>query len=154
MRVAGSVLIWLLCCLYSLQRKLHFLTAARPDITEARYALGIMCRDGKGVHRDQAKAAGLFLSPAELGKPTAQANLGEMYASGRGVPLDYVEAYTNGSASPRDRANCGAPRLVRVLQHYDQTTLQKAEGRSSEWQQQHPTLTAKARNPASIPQPD
>lgn len=102
-----------------------------------------MYRDGKGVHRGPAKAAGLFLSAAELGNPTA--NLGEMYASGRGMPLDYVEAYTNGSASPRHRANCAAPKSVAAIMTKQQ--LQEAEGRSSEWQQQHPTLTAKARNP-------
>ncbi len=43
--------------------------------------------------RDYARASEFFLPLAHQGNAAAQESLGAMYASGRGVPQDYVRAY-------------------------------------------------------------
>ena len=47
-----------------------------------------MCRDGQGVAKDERQAVRLFLKAAEQGNVDAQFNVGAMYFSGRGVPID------------------------------------------------------------------
>jgi len=59
----------------------------------AKYKLGIMYRDGKGVARDPPAAARWLLASAKGGNPLAQIAIGEMYDSGTGVVRDPAAAY-------------------------------------------------------------
>jgi len=54
---------------------------------------GVRFRDGNGMDPDPARALELFRKAAERGYYAAQFNLGCMYANGRGVERDPVEAY-------------------------------------------------------------
>ncbi|MDH3510674.1 MAG: sel1 repeat family protein [Gammaproteobacteria bacterium] len=47
---------------------------------------------GRGLDRDDVKAAELYRQAAELGLASAQKSLGNMYAEGRGVPKDDEQA--------------------------------------------------------------
>jgi TPR repeat protein len=47
----------------------------------------------RGVPLDDAEAMQWYRKAAEQGDKMAQANLGEMYAKGHGVPQDYVLAH-------------------------------------------------------------
>ena len=46
-----------------------------------------------GLFGNEAKAVSWYRKAADQGNATAQSNLGGMYASGQGVPKDYVLAY-------------------------------------------------------------
>lgn len=54
----------------------------------AQYQLGLLYRDGLGVQRDFAQAAGWFGSAARSGHPRAQYRLGLAYLNGHGVDGD------------------------------------------------------------------
>ena len=45
------------------------------------------------ARQDYTRSAAIFLRKAELGNAEAQTYLGYMYANGRGVPRDYIQAY-------------------------------------------------------------
>ena len=66
---------------------------------------------GKGVPQDDAEAVRWFRLAAEQGHAYAQYNLGRMYATGEGVPEDFVAARRlvpqGGRAGP-----CRSHRLV------------------------------------------
>jgi hypothetical protein len=51
-----------------------------------------MLFNGVGVAKDEAEAAKLFLKAAAKNNPIAQNRLAHLYATGRGVPLDPVQA--------------------------------------------------------------
>jgi TPR repeat protein len=59
----------------------------------ALYYLAVMSRDGLGVPQDHAKAAQLFRGAADRGSPNAQAELGNLYVTGKGLLQDYVEGH-------------------------------------------------------------
>ncbi len=50
----------------------------------ALYNLGRMFEDGRGIAKDEAKAAWLYRLAVRLGHSTAQYNLGFMFENGRG----------------------------------------------------------------------
>jgi TPR repeat protein len=52
-----------------------------------------MYDNGQGVPQDDAEAVRWYRKAAGQGDPSAQYNLGLMYAAGQGVPQDYVEAH-------------------------------------------------------------
>ena len=66
--------------------------SAEAGDASAQYALGLRCREGKGVAKDIAQALTWFRKAAEQGNAGAQFNLGAMYAVGEGVPKDAVQA--------------------------------------------------------------
>ena len=70
----------------------EFLPLARQGDAKARYNLGWMYYNGKGVPRDYAEAIKWYRLVAEQGLAEAQNNLGVMYDNGLGVPQDYAEA--------------------------------------------------------------
>jgi tetratricopeptide (TPR) repeat protein len=59
----------------------------------AEFYVGEMYRFGRGVKKDEAKAAAWYKKSAVQGSSDAQYALGMMYAFGIGVDADYVEAY-------------------------------------------------------------
>ncbi len=60
---------------------------------DARFYLGEMHLQGKGVTRDFKKAADWLGKAAKAGHPRAQGLLGGLYAVGLGVPQDFGMAY-------------------------------------------------------------
>ena len=62
--------------------------AARRGYASALYNLGVMVTEGRGVSRDEIKAADYFHKAAIQGHAKAQYNLGILYQTGRGVPKD------------------------------------------------------------------
>ncbi len=59
----------------------------------ATFLIGYMYEKGRGVDKDDTKAADYYGRAAKLGNPYAQNNLGVLYKYGRGVPKDLVQAY-------------------------------------------------------------
>ncbi len=59
----------------------------------ARYNLGVMYTNGKGVPQDYAEAVRWYRMAAEQGIADAQYNLGFMYDKGEGVTQDYAQAH-------------------------------------------------------------
>ncbi len=66
--------------------------AAEHGDAEAQFNLGDMYRFGRGISRDQAKAAHWYRLAAEQGHVKGQFNLGFRYNHGLGVRQDHVEA--------------------------------------------------------------
>jgi len=71
-------------------KKIH--VAAEQGDAKAQTDLGVLYRDGRGVPKDESKAADWFGKAAEQGDAKAQYELGFLYKIGEGVPLDYVKA--------------------------------------------------------------
>ncbi|HSM19028.1 MAG TPA: hypothetical protein VK844_01490, partial [Hyphomicrobiales bacterium] len=53
---------------------------------------GIMVFKGRGVQKDEKRGAAFLRRAAEHGNPVAQNRIAHLYANGRGVPIDPVEA--------------------------------------------------------------
>jgi TPR repeat protein len=66
--------------------------AADLDLLAAQIEYAIMLFNGDGVEKDETAAARLFLKAARSGNPLAANRLARLYASGRGVNKDMVEA--------------------------------------------------------------
>jgi len=62
-------------------------------VAEAQNEVGYELFTTNSSTRDYRKAARWFSKAAVQGYAIAQANLGALYAEGRGVPLDYSEAF-------------------------------------------------------------
>jgi TPR repeat protein len=67
--------------------------AAEQDHPRALEFLAVMHRDGIAVSKDPEKALELFRRSAQVGNPSAQAVLAEMYFKGEGGEKDFVQAY-------------------------------------------------------------
>ena len=67
--------------------------AAERGLDTAKFSLGLMYQQGKGVPQSYAEAIRWYLAGAEQGYADAQANLGVIYGNGLGIPQDYVLAH-------------------------------------------------------------
>jgi TPR repeat protein len=86
--------------------------AAEQGDANAQFKLGVAYQYGRGVPRDDAKAAEWYRQAAEQGVAEAQFNLGVAYQYGRGVPQDDAEAanwYRQAAeqGNPEAQANLG-----------------------------------------------
>ena len=72
--------------------EVRLMSAALSGGAEAQFVLGEQYADGRGVTRDEAKAARWWRLAAENGMALAQVRLGRLYLKGGGVPEDYAEA--------------------------------------------------------------
>lgn len=70
----------------------QLLKAAESGDANAQFEIGGAYEDGKGVARDDRRAAEWFRKSAEQGNGQAQYSLGMMYAEGRGVERNRDEA--------------------------------------------------------------
>jgi hypothetical protein len=66
--------------------------AAGQNNTQAMFDLGVMYLNGDGVETDLQRARELFTTVAQRKSPGAQIMLAQMYATGKGVQQDYVQA--------------------------------------------------------------
>ena len=112
------------------QEHATFLKEIRPlaelGYAPAQYLLGIALSDGRGVTKDQAKAAYWFSLAAEQGDAHAQNALGLSYLLGSGVPQDIAEAVRwcaraaeNGNTSAQTTLALRYEKGRGVLQDYD-----------------------------------
>ena len=67
--------------------------AAEQGDVHAQITLAEMYFEGRGVSKDEKKAAELYEKAAEQGDLDAQVNLGWMYQKGKGEPQDYKKAF-------------------------------------------------------------
>ena len=91
--------------------------------------------------QDDAEAVTWFRQAAEQGRANGQANLGIMYAAGRGVPQDNVEAHmwlnlAASRSSGADREQSVATR-DRVAERMTPADLSEAQRRAREWHAAH-----------------
>jgi hypothetical protein len=77
---------------YVIAAQIYQILAKQGNVA-ARYNLGSMYTEGKGVAQDDVEAVKWFRLAAAQGDPLTQCTLGVMYGYGRGVPRDYVRAY-------------------------------------------------------------
>ena len=70
----------------------HLEPAAKAGDAEALYVLGQMYGSGRGVKKDEKKAAEFFMKAADLGNPGAQQSLGSALMLGEGIEQDMVAA--------------------------------------------------------------
>ncbi|TYT73784.1 SEL1-like repeat protein [Desulfobotulus mexicanus] len=70
----------------------RYRSGAEQGEADARYRLGELYKEGRGVAQDDAEAVKWFGLAAEQGHAGAQNALGVMYDHGRGVEKDYEEA--------------------------------------------------------------
>ena len=77
------------------------------------------------------------MAAAEQGNAAAQANLGDIYQNGRGVPLDHIEAckWFNLASTQGYRTAADARKSLSAIMTRRQ--LDEAEARAAEWQRQH-----------------
>ena len=66
--------------------------AAATDLVAAQIEYGIMLFNGDGTAKDEAAAAKLFQKAARIGNPIAANRLARLYATGRGLERNMVEA--------------------------------------------------------------
>jgi TPR repeat protein len=66
---------------------------ASPDHFHAKFLLGYLYEQGRGLPRDYAKAADNYQAAALRGYDLAQNNLGSLYLYGLGVPRDLHKAF-------------------------------------------------------------
>jgi TPR repeat protein len=66
--------------------------AARSGHTDAEVEYAIALFNGTGVAKNESAAAGYFLKAAQKSNPAGQSRLALMYATGRGIKADPVEA--------------------------------------------------------------
>ena len=64
----------------------------RAEMADARYAIGLLYWNGKGVERNFRESAKWLHDAAEIGHADAQLKLGYMYINGKGIPQDYGKA--------------------------------------------------------------
>jgi len=64
----------------------------RYEDLSAMRNLGMMLRKGQGAQKDPGKAEEIYLRAAEVGMPTAQADLADMYLKGELGPPDLARA--------------------------------------------------------------
>ena len=73
---------------------------------------------------------------AELGQPTAQYKLGLFYSTGKGVPLDYVEAHKWLNLAARSVAEAKALR-AELAHDMSPREIAEAQRQAREWLQTH-----------------
>jgi TPR repeat protein len=103
----------------------------------AENALGVRYATGQGVKLSEAEAVRWFTKAAEQGYVPAQAKLGSLFYSGRGVPQDLTRAYfwmVVARASGDEASNTLAPSVRARLTRLQATSI---ESNALRWSQQH-----------------
>lgn len=77
-----------------------------------------------------------FQRAAEKGQPTAQYELGLRYSTGKGVPLDYIEAHKWLNLAARSVAEAKALR-AELAHDMSPREIAEAQRQAREWMQTH-----------------
>ena len=90
-----------------------------------------MLFNGEGVRKDEAAAARMFTRAAERGNAVAQNRLARLYAAGRGVPKNLVEAaHWNELARRQGLSDAWLDTAVKDLGPDDRKRVDEAVARS------------------------
>ena len=115
----------------------EFRLAAKQGSSSAKFALGLMYEDGKGVVQDYEEAVNWYRKAAEQGHADAQFNLGTMYELGQGVIQENVRAYkwyniasANGNKSSTRNRDVIAKKMTAA-------DITKAQKLAREWMKKH-----------------
>jgi serine/threonine-protein kinase len=88
--------------------------AADGGDRDAQFAVAFLYDSGKGVDRDEEKAAAWYQKAAEQGHPLAQLNLGDMYAYGGGGLQQSLEQAFNWYRKAAEQGNADAQNNVGI----------------------------------------
>jgi hypothetical protein len=91
-----------------------------------------MYYSGTGVTLDYSEAAKWVRRAAEQGYARAQIDLGYLYEQGRGVPLDYVNAYTYYKLAVMGGDKRGRQRMTRLSRRMTQAQIIEASNRAEQ----------------------
>ena len=109
---------------------------------------------GEGCKQEYSEALDWFTAAAEQGNPAAQVNLGEMYQTAKGVPLNYVEAYAWFSLAAAQGYHLAADAKKNIVTIMTGKQLAAAELQASEWQRHHRPELQQASQQSHPPEPN
>lgn len=119
----------------------HLKPAAEAGEADAMYVLGQMYASGRGVDKDEKRAAGYFKKAAELGNASAQQSLGSALMLGEGIEQNMVEALKWFIISAR-AGNKGAVAYTQKVGRFLSREMQReARMMAFEWQKAHAKKT-------------
>ena len=111
--------------------------SARGGNVDAKFRLGMMYLDGRGVPPSVRQGAAWLLEAAEGGHPKSQYAIGSLYASGRGVTQNYVQAHKWITVSIRDDDEHAREVLKTLERMMTPAELAAAARQADEWRQAH-----------------
>lgn len=79
-----------------------------------------------------------FRSAAQQGHAEAQLNLGVMYAEGKGVPQNYIEAHKWFNISAANQSVMGRKKRSQIEKRMTPEQISKAQKLAREWMENHP----------------
>ncbi len=105
---------------------------------EAQFSLGKNYEGGRsGLKKDYAEAANWYRKSAEQGNVYAQASLGILYHSGKGLPHDDVKSemwlIVSSDRAPKDDRDTIVEMKESVAKHLTRDQLAEAKKLASEW---------------------
>lgn len=105
-------------------------------VAQRAYNAHLKSQNG-GLPQDYVQARKLFFKAAEQGHAAAQYNLGKLYAEGRGIPQDDIEAYAwaNIAAAQGDSTAIGLRNRLR--KKLDSDSLSKAQALSKKYYEKY-----------------
>lgn len=119
----------------------HLEPAAKAGEADAMYVLGQMYASGRGVKKDEKRAADYFKKAAELGNAGAQQSLGSALMLGEGIEQNMVEALKWFIISAR-AGNKGSADYTRKVGRFLSREMQlEARAMALEWQKAHAART-------------
>ena len=122
----------------------HLEPAAKAGEADAIYILGQMYASGRGVKKDDKRAADYFKEAAELGNANAQQSLGSALMLGEGIKQDMVEALKWFIISAR-AGNKGSAAYTRKVGRVLTREMQlEARAMALEWQKAQDAKSPKA----------
>lgn len=115
----------------------HLDPAAKAGDADAIYVLGQMYASGRGVKKDEKRAAEYFNDAAERGNADAQQSLGAALMLGEGIKQDMVEALKWFIISARAGNKGSAAYTQKVGRFLTRDMQREARTMALEWQKAH-----------------
>ena len=106
--------------------------AAEQGDARAQHNLDVIAA-GRGVTQDDKEAVKRYREAAEQGDAKAQFNLGVMYANGRGVTQDYIQAHKWLNLSDSQGSEDAAKGRDLVAGKMSSEQIAEAQRLASEW---------------------
>lgn len=122
----------------------HLEPAAKAGEADAIYILGQMYASGRGVKKDDKRAADYFKEAAELGNANAQQSLGSALMLGEGIKQDMVEALKWFIISARAGNKASAAYTRKVGRFLTREMQLEARAMALEWQKARNAKSPKA----------
>ncbi len=133
-----------------------FEKAAAQGSVEAEYNLGLLFQAGYTGQPDYLQALGHFQTAANAKDGPSMLALGQLYAEGKGVPKDLVQAHTWFDLATANGTPEGATRAAAIEASMTPTEIVQAKAAVATWQPQDENAlpgTATAATPLAEPVP-